>query len=145
MPMIRYRTRDRVTLTREPCECGRTMARMSKVKGRTDDMMVVRGVNVFPSQIEEVVLGADGLAPHYLIVLDRPKNELDMLEVWVEASPELWGRGTAAVEQVQARIFRDLQETLGLTANVSLLRPNSIQRSEGKAKRVIDKRELNPV
>jgi phenylacetate-CoA ligase len=144
MPMIRYRTRDRVTLTREPCDCGRTIARMSKVKGRTDDMMVVRGVNVFPSQIEEVVLGADGLAPHYLIVLDRPKNELDMLEVWVEASPELWGQGSAAVEQVQAHIFRDLQETLGLTANVSVLRPNSIQRSEGKAKRVIDKRELNP-
>jgi phenylacetate-CoA ligase len=144
MPMIRYRTRDRVTLTRAPCECGRTMARMSKVKGRTDDMMIVRGVNVFPSQIEEVVLGADGLAPHYLIVLDRPKNELDTLEVWAEASPDLWARGPEAIKFVEQRIFRDLQETLGLSANVSVLRPNSIQRSEGKAKRVIDKRELNP-
>jgi phenylacetate-CoA ligase len=143
-PMIRYRTRDRVTLTREPCECGRTLARMSKVQGRTDDMLVVRGVNVFPSQIEEVVLAADGLAPHYLIVLERPKNELDTLEVWVEALPELWGQGTGAVEHVQARISRDLQETLGLFANVSVLHPNSIQRSEGKAKRVIDKRELTP-
>jgi phenylacetate-CoA ligase len=144
MPMIRYRTRDRVTLTREKCECGRTIARMSKVKGRTDDMMVVRGVNVFPSQIEEVVLAADGLAPHYLIVLDRPKNELDTLEVWVEASPDLWGQGSEAIQHVQASISRDLQETLGLSANVSVLHPNSIQRSEGKAKRVIDKRELTP-
>lgn len=144
MPMIRYRTRDRVTLTREPCECGRTIARMSKVKGRTDDMLVVRGVNVFPSQIEEVVLAADGLAPHYLIVLDRPKNELDSLEVWVEASHELWGHGTESVKQVERRIYRDLQETLGLSATVRVLHPNSIQRSEGKAKRVIDKRELNP-
>lgn len=144
MPMVRYRTRDRVTLTREVCECGRTIARMSKVKGRTDDMLVVRGVNVFPSQIEEVVLAADGLAPHYLIVLDRPKNELDTLEVWVEASPELWGRGGDAAKQVETRIYRDLQETLGLSALVRVLHPNSIQRSEGKAKRVIDKRELNP-
>lgn len=142
-PMIRYRTRDRVTLTHEPCECGRTIARMSKVKGRTDDMLIVRGVNVFPSQIEEVVLGADGLAPHYLILLDRPKNELDDLEVWVEASPELWGKGTEAVERVQGIIYRDLQETLGLSAKVSVLHPHSIQRSEGKAKRVIDKRELS--
>jgi phenylacetate-CoA ligase len=141
-PMIRYRTRDRVTLTREPCECGRTMARMSKVKGRTDDMLVVRGVNVFPSQIEEVVLAAEGLAPHYLIVLDRPKNELDLLEVWVEATPELWGQGSEVIKHVQARISRDLQETLGLSADASVLHPNSIQRSEGKAKRVIDKREL---
>lgn len=141
-PMIRYRTRDRVTLTREPCRCGRTLARMSKVKGRTDDMMVVRGVNVFPSQIEEVVLAADGLAPHYLIVLDRPKNDLDTLEVWVEALPELWGQGNQVLERVRAIISRDLQEMLGLTANVSVLHPNSIQRSEGKAKRVIDKREL---
>lgn len=144
MPMIRYRTRDRVTLTREACECGRTIARMSKVKGRTDDMLVVRGVNVFPSQIEEVVLAADGLAPHYLIVLDRPENELDTLEVWVEASPELWGRGGDAAKQVETRINRDLQETLGLSAFVRVLHPNSIQRSEGKAKRVIDKREMNP-
>ncbi len=144
MPMIRYRTRDRVTLMREPCECGRTMARMSKVKGRTDDMMVVRGVNVFPSQVEEVVLGADGVEPHYLIVLDRPKNELDTLDVWVEASPQLWARGPESVKQAEVRIFRDLQETLGLSARVSVLKPNSIQRSEGKAKRVIDKRELNP-
>lgn len=142
MPMIRYRTRDRVTLTREKCACGRTMARMSKVKGRTDDMLVVRGVNVFPSQIEEVVLAAEGVAPHYLIVLDRPKNELDVLEVWVEASPELWGLGQENVQGVEARIGRDLLETLGLSARVSMLRPNAIQRSEGKAKRVIDKREL---
>lgn len=142
MPMIRYRTRDRVTLTREPCACGRTMARMSKVKGRTDDMMVVRGVNVFPSQVEQIVLAANGVEPHYLIVLDRPKNDLDVLDVWIEASPDLWARGSEAVKTVETRIFRDLQETLGLSARVSVLHPNSIARSEGKAKRVIDKREL---
>ena len=142
MPMLRYRTRDRVTLTREKCACGRTMARMSKVQGRTDDMLVVRGVNVFPSQIEQVVLGADGIAPHYLIVLDRPKNDLDILEIWVEASPDLWGLGQETVEQVQTRIGYDLKETLGLSARISVLHPNAIQRSEGKAKRVIDKREL---
>ncbi len=144
LPVVRYRTRDRVTLTHERCECGRTIARMSKVKGRTDDMMVVRGVNVFPSQIEEVVLAAEGVSPHYLIVLDRPKHELDTLDVWVEAAPELWARGPEAVKQAEAHIFSDLQETLGLSARVSVLHPNAIQRSEGKAKRVIDKRELNP-
>jgi len=142
MPMLRYRTRDRVMLTREKCACGRTMARMSKVQGRTDDMLVVRGVNVFPSQIEQVVLASEGVAPHYLIVLDRPKNELDILEIWTEATPELWGLGQETVQRVETRIGRDLMETLGLSAHVSVLRPNAIQRSEGKAKRVIDKREL---
>ena len=142
MPMVRYRTRDRVTLTREKCACGRTMARMSKVQGRTDDMLVVRGVNVFPSQIEQVVLATEGIAPHYLLVLDRPKNELDVLEIWTEATPELWGLGPEVVQRVEERIGNDLRETLGLSAHVSVLRPYAIQRSEGKAKRVIDKREL---
>lgn len=141
-PMLRYRTRDRVTLTREKCVCGRTLARMSKVKGRTDDMLIVRGVNVFPSQIEQIILSAEGVEPQYMILIDRPKNELDTLDVWVEASPPLWARGPEAVKHVEARIFRDLQETLGLTANVVVRQPNSVQRSEGKARRVIDKREL---
>jgi phenylacetate-CoA ligase len=142
MPMIRYRTRDRVTLTREKCACGRTLARMSKVQGRTDDMLIVRGVNVFPSQIEEIILSAEGVAPHYVIAIERPKNELDTIEVWVEATPELWQRVDDSVGRVQSRIARDLQETLGLTANVSVRAPNSVPRSEGKARRVIDKREL---
>jgi phenylacetate-CoA ligase len=142
MPMIRYRTRDRVTLTREKCECGRTHARMSKVKGRTDDMLIVRGVNVFPSQIEQVLLAADGVEPQYMIVIDRPKNELDTLDVWIEASTQLWTRGPESVKHIETRIYRDMQETLGLSANVVVRQPNSIQRSEGKARRVIDKREL---
>jgi phenylacetate-CoA ligase len=144
MPLIRYRTRDRVSITHEPCACGRTLARMSKVQGRTDDMLVVRGVNVFPSQIEEVVLATQGLEPHYLIVVDRPKNELDTLEVWVEAAPSLWALGQDAIQRVEKRIHSNLQETLGLTAVVSVLQPNAIQRSEGKARRTIDKRELKP-
>ena len=142
MPLIRYRTRDRVSLTRDPCECGRTLARMSRVKGRTDDMLIVRGVNVFPSQIEEVILGADGVEPQYAIVVDRPKNELDTLDVWVEASPRLWVQGPEAVKQVEARLYRDLQATLGLSTNVVVRQPNSIERSEGKARRAIDKRGL---
>jgi phenylacetate-CoA ligase len=141
MPLIRYRTRDRVALRREPCACGRTLVRMSKVQGRTDDMLVVRGVNVFPSQIEEIVLATHGLEPHYLIVVERPKCELDTLEVWVEASPALWNLGPDAVRQVEKKIFGNLQETLGLSAVVSVLQPNAIQRSEGKARRIIDKRD----
>lgn len=143
MPVVRYRTRDRVALTREKCACGRTLARMSRVHGRTDDMLIVRGVNLFPSQIEQILLAADGVEPQYLIIIDRPRNELDTLDVWVEASPEAWARGETARQHVQARVARDLQETLGLTANVSLREPNSLQRSEGKAKRVVDRRELN--
>lgn len=141
MPLIRYRTRDRAALRHEPCACGRTLVRMSKVQGRTDDMLVVRGVNVFPSQIEEIVLATQGLEPHYLIVVDRPKNELDTLEVWVEAAPALWALGPDAIQRVEKRIFSNIQETLGLSAVISVLQPNAIQRSEGKARRIIDKRE----
>ncbi len=142
MPLLRYRTRDRVVLNREKCPCGRTMARMSKVKGRTDDMLIIRGVNVFPSSIESVLLTVDGVEPHYLIIIDRPKDKLDSLEVWVEASPDLWNRGEYWVKQTEQRVYNDLNETLGLTARVKVTEPHSIQRSEGKAKRIIDRREL---
>jgi phenylacetate-CoA ligase len=144
MPLLRYRTRDRVCLNHAPCACGRTMVRMSKVQGRTDDMLVVRGVNIFPSQIEGVVLAAEGVEPHYLIIVDRPKHELDHLEIWVEASPAVWEKGLESVQQVERRIFRELQDTLCLTATVSVLHPGAIQRSEGKARRIIDKREISP-
>ncbi len=142
MPLLRYRTRDRVTLTREKCACGRTMARMSKVKGRTDDMLIIRGVNVFPSSIESVLLAIDGLEPHYLIIIDRPKDRLDELEVWVESSPDLWKRGEYWVKQTEQRVFSDLLETLGIQAKVKVVEPHNIQRSEGKAKRIIDRRDL---
>jgi phenylacetate-CoA ligase len=142
MPLVRYRTRDRVSLNRERCKCGRTMARMSKVHGRTDDMMVVRGVNLFPSQVEEVIVGVEGIEPHYLIVIDRPKNALDTLEVWVEAKPALWGLGLDGVQRVERQVAHQLKETLGLSAAVRVQPPNAIPRSEGKAKRVVDKRDL---
>ncbi len=143
MPLLRYRTRDRVVLNREKCACGRTMARMSKVRGRTDDMLIIRGVNVFPSSIESVLLSVDGLEPHYLIIIDRPKDRLDELEVWVEATAELWKRGEYWVKQSEQRIHNDLQETLGIAAKVKVTEPHSIQRSEGKAKRIIDRRDLS--
>jgi len=142
MPLLRYRTRDRVTLNREKCACGRTMARMSKVKGRTDDMLIIRGVNVFPSSIESVLLAVEGVEPHYLIIIDRPKDRLDELEVWVEASQDLWQRGEYWVKQTEQRIYNDLTETLGITSKVKVTAPHSIQRSEGKAKRIIDRRDL---
>ncbi len=141
-PLLRYRTRDRIILNREKCACGRTMARMSKVKGRTDDMLIIRGVNVFPSSIESVLLAVDGVEPHYLIIIDRPKDRLDELEVWVEASPDLWKRGEYWIKHTEQRIFNDLNETLGITSKVKVTEPHSIQRSEGKAKRIIDRREL---
>jgi phenylacetate-CoA ligase len=142
MPLLRYRTRDRVALHYETCACGRTMVRMSKVHGRTDDMLVVRGVNVFPSQVEEVVLATPGVEPHYQILVDRPKNRLDTLEVWVEAAPPLWELGPAARERAQKQITAKLHDILGLATAVSIVAPNSIPRSEGKAKRIVDKREL---
>ncbi len=142
MPLLRFRTRDRVVLNRTKCKCGRTMARMSKVKGRTDDMLIIRGVNVFPSAIESVLLTVEGVEPHYLLIVDRPKDKLDSLEVWIEAAPDLWKRGEYWVRQTEQRVHNDLNETLGLTANVKVTEPHSIQRSEGKAKRIIDRRDL---
>lgn len=142
MPLIRYRTRDRVTLNREKCECGRTMARMSKVRGRTDDMLIIRGVNVFPSSIEAVLLGVEELEPQYLIIVDRQKDKLDELEVWIEASQVLWDKGDYFVKEKEKKIDEDLRETLGLSAKVKVTEPHKIQRSEGKAKRIIDRRDL---
>jgi phenylacetate-CoA ligase len=118
------------------------MARMSKVKGRTDDMLIIRGVNVFPSSIESVLLAVDGVEPHYLILIDRPKDKLDELEVWVEASDDLWKRGEYWIKETEKKLYHDLFETLGITPKVKVAEPHSIQRSEGKAKRIIDRREL---
>ncbi len=142
MPLLRYRTRDRVVLNREKCACGRTMTRMSKVRGRTDDMLIIRGVNVFPSSIESVLLTCEDLEPQYIIIVDRQKDRLDELEVWVEACSELWQRGEYFVKETEKRIVKDLLETLGVSAKVKVTEPHSIQRSEGKARRIIDRREL---
>jgi len=139
LPMIRYRTRDISMLYDEPCACGRTTMRMRKVTGRTDDMLIIRGVNVFPSQIESVIMKIEGVSPHYQIVIDR-KNHLDYLEVRVEVAEDKFTGQFRDLEALEENIRRQLQRVLSLNARVRLLEPGSIERSKGKAKRVIDNR-----
>ena len=141
LPLIRYRTRDISSLTIEKCSCGRTFVRMSKVTGRSDDMLIVRGVNVFPSQVESGLLTIKEVAPYYQLVVDR-KNNLDTLEVLVEMNEQIFSDSVKAIEAVEAEIRKKLDSVLGISAKVTLVEPFSIERSEGKAKRVIDKREL---
>ena len=141
LPLIRYRTRDISSLTIEKCSCGRTFVRMSKVTGRSDDMLIIRGVNVFPSQVESVLLTIKEVAPYYQLVVDR-KNNLDALEVLVEMNEQIFSDSVKAIEAVEAEIRKKLDSVLGISAKVTLVEPFSIERSEGKAKRVIDKREL---
>lgn len=140
-PLLRYRTRDISTLNYEKCECGRTLVRMSKVGGRTDDMLIIRGVNVFPSQIESVLLDIGETAPHYLLIVDR-KDNLDSLEVWVEMSQGLFSDEVKRIEELERKIRHQIESTLGISAKIKLVEPKTIERSEGKAKRVIDKRKL---
>ena len=139
-PVLRYRTRDRVRLWQEPCKCGRTFARMSKVLGRTDDMLIIRGVNVFPTQIEAALLKVQGLAPQYLIFVDRSQAQLDTLDVWVEASPDLWAQGDYVVKDTEQKANREVYEMLGMHSNVVVVEPHKLERSLGKAVRVMDKR-----
>ena len=141
-PMIRYRTHDICTLTADKCACGRTLARMGRITGRTDDMLVIRGVNVFPSQIESVLVGADGVAPHYMLVVDRV-NSSDTLEVQVELTEDMFGDTVSHIENVRKYITDQIKSVVGIASKVKLVAPKSIPRSEGKAKRVIDKRKLN--
>jgi len=141
LPVIRYRTRDISALNYEPCPCGRTHVRMKKVLGRTDDMIIIRGVNVFPSQIESVLMEIGDTEPHYLLVVDRVGN-LDNLEVWVEVSNELFSDEVRKLEELKRRIANEIQSTLGLSVKVKLVEPKTIERSEGKAKRIIDKRNM---
>ena len=141
LPLIRYRTRDISSLTIEKCSCARTFVRMSKVTGRSDDMLIIRGVNVFPSQVESVLLTIKEVAPYYQLVVDR-KNNLDTLEVLVEMNEQIFSDSVKAIEAVEAEIRKKLDSVLGISAKVTLVEPFSIERSEGKAKRVIDKREL---
>jgi phenylacetate-CoA ligase len=139
-PMIRYRTRDICVLTREKCSCGRTHVRMRKPQGRTDDMLIIRGVNVFPSQIETVLLN-QGYAPNYQIVVDRVNNT-DTLDVLVEMTPEMFTDNLGDITERQNRLASGLLSMLGIKAKVSLVAPKSITRSEGKAVRVIDRRKI---
>jgi phenylacetate-CoA ligase len=135
-PVVRYRTRDRTVLVDEPCACGSPFRRMRKIHGRTDDMLVVRGENVFPSQIEDILLAVDGLTGNYQLVVDRESHRLDTLEVRIESRPGTDHAGLR--ERAEVRI----RETIGLTVSVAVLAPGALPRSEGKAKRVIDLREL---
>jgi len=141
MPMLRYRTHDLCTLTNEKCACGRTTVRMSRLTGRTDDMMVIRGVNVFPTQIESILVKISEVAPTYLLVADRV-NSSDTLEVRIELTPDMMSDTVADVENLKNYIKDQIKSVVGIAATVTLLPPKSIPRSEGKAKRVIDNRKL---
>jgi phenylacetate-CoA ligase len=140
-PIIRYRTRDITYLTRDECGCGRTMVRMHRILGRTDDMLIVRGVNIFPSQVEQVLLKIDGVEPHYQLLVER-KHNLDYLEVQVEMTENLFSDGLKFIEQKECQIERALCDALLVHSRVKLVEPKAIARSEGKAKRIIDKRNI---
>lgn len=140
-PLIRYRTRDIASLNVEPCECGRTFLRMNKPTGRSDDMLIIRGVNVFPSQIEEVLLNVGTVTPNYQIIVDRVNN-VDRLEVQVEMTEALFSDDVKSINKIESEITEKLHSVLGISAKVTLVNPKSLARSEGKAKRVIDNRKL---
>lgn len=142
IPLLRYGTRDIVSLTTEPCRCGRTTPRISKVSGRTDDMIVVRGINVFPSQVEHVLLGIEGVMPHYQIIVDRKASFLDELEVLVEVEEKVFSDEIRELERLRNRIAKELEAVLSVGARVKLVEPRTLERSEGKAKRIIDRRNL---
>ena len=141
MPMIRFRTRDITTLRREPCKCGRTLVRMDRITGRSDDMLKIRGVLIFPSQIEKALLEVKGVEPHYQIIVTRPKH-LDEIEVQVETSSRLFSDEVRRLEDVRKKIEKHIENSIGLRVKVTLVEPKTLPRSEGKAKRVIDKRQL---
>jgi phenylacetate-CoA ligase len=141
MPIIRYRTHDITAIITEPCACGRTVRRIRRISRRSDDMIIIRGVNVFPSQIETALLAAEGTLPHYQITLTRDKG-LDEIEVQVEVTPVLFGDKIGALEALQSRLESSLERTLGLRAAVRLVEPHTLARSEGKARRVKDLRNM---
>lgn len=140
-PLIRYRTRDLSRLMKEPCRCGRTLTRMARVSGRSDDMLIIRGVNVFPSQIESVLLGIEGLEPHYELTVDR-EGTLDTLEIRVEVGEHIFSDEVRSLQKIERRIAKDIKDYLGVTAAIKLVEPKSLKRFEGKASRVVDKRNI---
>ncbi|MRR35215.1 phenylacetate--CoA ligase, partial [bacterium] len=139
IPLIRYRTRDITSLTYEPCACGRSHARLTRMTGRSDDMLIIRGVNVFPSQIESILMGIEGVEPHYVLIVDR-KDNLDSLEVQVEVDERLFSDEVKVLQALSHRIEKEIKDILGVSCRVRLVEPQTITRSEGKAKRVIDNR-----
>lgn len=141
LPLLRYRTRDLTSIDYSPCECGRTIARISRFKGRSDDMLIIRGVNVFPSQIESALLEMGGTTPHYMMLVDRVNN-LDTLEVQVEVEERFFSDEIKQLEKLTKKIGHVIQQAIGLAANVKLVEPKTLERSMGKAVHVIDKRKL---
>jgi phenylacetate-CoA ligase len=141
LPLLRYRTRDITRIIQEPCSCGRTHIKIDRFQGRTDDMLVIRGVNVFPSQIEEVLFRISHTEPFYQIIVDR-KGQLDELEVWVEISEDVFSDEIRKLEKLEEEIRREIEAVLGISVKVKLVEPKTIERSEGKATRVIDRRQL---
>ena len=139
MPLLRYRTKDLTSLITEPCECGRTNVRITRIIGRSDDMLIIRGINVFPSQVESVILEMKEFEPQYMLVVDRQGN-LDTLEVQVELRKELYTDEMGSLLNLKKKLADRLKSVLSISAQVKLMEPNSIPRSEGKSKRVIDKR-----
>jgi phenylacetate-CoA ligase len=140
-PLIRYRTRDLSVLYHEPCKCGRPLVRMGRITGRSDDMLIIRGVNVFPSQIETVLMARKDVSPYYLLIVDR-KGHMDTLEVKVEINQDVFSDAVKGLQNMEQDIEKDVKDLLGVSCKVSLVEPKGIQRSEGKAQRIIDKRKL---
>ncbi len=141
-PILRYRTRDITYLSRGKCACGRTSVKMHRLMGRTDDMLIIRGVNVFPTQIEEILVQMEETQPHYQIVVDRGQKHLDEVEVWVEVKEQFFSDETKNMESLRSKIKGEMKNRLGVNATIKLVEPKTIERSIGKAKRVIDKRNL---
>jgi len=138
-PVLRYRTHDLTRIETAPCECGRTCARMQKVRQRTDDMLIIRGVNVFPSQIEDALLAVEGVEPHYLIVVDRD-GAMDTLEVRIEVSPAIFSDVMRDMVAFNKQVAERIASVVGLQAKVTLVEPGTIERSAGKARHVVDNR-----
>lgn len=141
IPLIRYRTRDLTRLIYDKCECGRTLVRMEKCKGRSDDMLIIRGVNVFPSQVETILLDMSEVEPHYLLIIDR-EGTLDMMTIMVEVQEQFFSDEIKKLQELRMKITRKLESVLGISVNVKLVEPKTIERTAGKAKRVIDNRKI---
>ena len=140
-PLIRYRTRDITRLEYEKCECGRTMARIQRFKGRSDDMLIIKGVNVFPSQVEAALLNVDGVTPNYFMTVDRVDNS-DTLEVAVEVEDRFFSDDMAELERLSQKVKAQLKSAIGLNAKIKLVEPNGLEHSQGKTVHVLDKRKL---
>ncbi len=141
-PLLRFRTRDRTQVDQAPCACGRTTARLQKINGRTDDMLIIKGVNVFPTQIETVILSLPQFEPQYVIVVDRSSNFLDDIEVMVECTHEVHEAGEEAKEEARKKLAHELHQMLGINTRIKVVAPKTLERSEGKAKRVVDLRDM---